>query len=29
VQAQGRGLTLFWAHELQAMADWVHGTKEP
>ncbi|MGD1146547.1 MAG: XamI family restriction endonuclease [Thermoanaerobaculaceae bacterium] len=25
--AQNRGLTLFWAHDLQAMVDWMHGTK--
>lgn len=25
--AQHRGLTLFWAHDLQAMVDWIHSTK--
>ena len=24
--AQSRGLTLFWAHDLQAMVDWIHAT---
>jgi hypothetical protein len=25
--AQRRGLTIFWAHNLQAMVDWMHRTK--
>jgi hypothetical protein len=25
--AQDRGLTIFWAHDLQAMVDWMHQTK--
>jgi hypothetical protein len=25
--AQSRGLCLFWAHDLQAMTDWIAGTK--
>ncbi len=25
--AQHRGLTVFWAHDLQAMVDWIHATK--
>ena len=24
--AQRRGLTLFWSHDLQAMLDWIHRT---
>ena len=28
VDAQKRGLTLFWAHDLAAMVDWIHGTKD-
>lgn len=27
--AQERGLTLFWAHDLQPMLDWIHRTREP
>jgi len=27
LSAQKRGLTLFWAHDLQAMLNWVHKTK--
>jgi hypothetical protein len=27
VDAQDRGLTLFWAHNLQAMLDWVEATR--
>ncbi len=26
--AQERGLTLFWAHDLQPMLDWIHQTRE-
>ena len=26
--AQNRGLTLFWAHDLQALVDWIHKTKK-
>jgi len=25
-QAQARGLTLFWTHDLQAMLDWMRTT---
>ena len=25
--AQDRGLTLFWAHDLKSMMDWIEGTK--
>jgi hypothetical protein len=25
--AQANGLTIFWAHELNQMLDWIHGTK--
>ncbi len=25
-EAQGRGLTIFWAHDLQALVDWIHST---
>lgn len=27
VDAQERGLTIFWAHDLQAMTDWIASTK--
>lgn len=27
--AQERGLTLFWAHDLKAMMDWIEGTRAP
>ncbi len=27
--AQGRGLSILWAHELQAMTDWIEGTRAP
>jgi len=27
VDAQESGLTLFWAHDLQSMFDWMHSTK--
>lgn len=27
VDAQDRGLTIFWAHDLQAMTDWIASTK--
>jgi hypothetical protein len=26
--AQERGLTLFWAHDLQPMLDWLHRTRD-
>ncbi len=26
VEAQNRGLTLFWVHDLAAMIDWIHCT---
>lgn len=26
IEAQGRGLTLFWVHDLAAMIDWIHST---
>ena len=26
-EAQDRGLTLFWAHDLKSMMDWIEGTK--
>ena len=28
VDAQDRGLTLFWAHDLAAMVDWIHETND-
>jgi hypothetical protein len=28
VEAQSRGLTLFWAHDLQSLVAWLHRTKE-
>lgn len=28
VDAQKRGLTLFWAHELQGLVSWIEGTKK-
>ena len=27
-EAQDRGLTLFWAHDLQSLKDWLHQTKD-
>ena len=27
MDAQDRGLAIFWAHDLTAMLDWMHGTK--
>ena len=27
IDAQDKGLTIFWAHDLAAMLDWMHGTK--
>lgn len=27
VDAQERGLTIFWAHDLQAMTEWIEGTR--
>jgi hypothetical protein len=28
VEAQARGLTIFWAHDLKALTDWIASTKE-
>lgn len=28
VEAQDRGLTLFWAHDLEAMVGWIRGTED-
>jgi hypothetical protein len=27
VDAQDRGLTIFWAHDLKAMTDWIASTQ--
>ena len=27
IDAQNRGLALFWAHDLGALVDWLHQTK--
>jgi hypothetical protein len=28
VEAQSRGLTLFWAHDLDQLLDWIESTKD-
>ena len=27
IDAQEKGLTIFWAHDLRSMLQWMHGTK--
>lgn len=28
IEAQNRGLAIFWAHDLKRLTDWIHGTKK-
>jgi len=29
IEAQSRGLTIFWAHDLDQLLDWIESTKDP